>query len=71
MSGLDWPGLMQAGLQGLRLEPGVFWALTPAELQVMLGPAQSVAPLLQTRLDSLMAEWPDQAKDESNDRLLG
>ena len=25
MSGIDWRGLMQAGLHGLGLEPAVFW----------------------------------------------
>ena len=33
----DWPGLMRAGLIGLRLKPAEFWALTPAELRLMLG----------------------------------
>ena len=27
--GFDWPGLMQAGLKGLRLTPDQFWRLTP------------------------------------------
>ena len=34
---LDWPALMRAGMQGLRLTPDAFWALTPAEFQMMLG----------------------------------
>lgn len=28
MSGLDWPGLMRAGLGRLGLTPKEFWALT-------------------------------------------
>jgi uncharacterized phage protein (TIGR02216 family) len=60
-AGLDWPALMRAVMQGLRLTPDAFWALTPAELQVMLGdPAQS-APLLSDGLEALMAAWPDTA----------
>ncbi|MFO8127672.1 phage tail assembly chaperone, partial [Yoonia sp.] len=34
---MDWAGLMRAGLHQLRLPPREFWALTPAELQIMLG----------------------------------
>ncbi len=33
----DWPGLMRAGMRGLGLRPAEFWALTPAELRLMLG----------------------------------
>lgn len=57
--GLEWPALMRAGLQGLRLTPDVFWDLTPAELQLMLGEPGSAAPLLSKGLDALMAAWPD------------
>ena len=56
---LDWPALMRAGLQGLRLDPAAFWALTPAELQVMLGDPRQSAPLLSDGLHALMAAWPD------------
>ncbi|MFK7762758.1 MAG: rcc01693 family protein [Roseobacter sp.] len=59
MTRIDWPALMRAGMQGLGLEPNVFWSLTPAELQVMLGdPAQS-GPLLSGGLEALMAAYPD------------
>ncbi len=59
MSGFDWPGLMQAGLRGLGLKPAEFWALTPAELRLMLGEAQGAAPLVRGRLESLMQAYPD------------
>ena len=59
MSGFDWPGLMQAGLRGLGLKPAEFWALTPAELRVMLGEAPGAAPLVRERLDALMQAYPD------------
>lgn len=45
-SGLDWSALMRAGMQGLRLTPEAFWALTPAEFQMMLGEPGQAAPLL-------------------------
>ena len=35
--GMDWAALLRAGLRGLSLTPDAFWALTPAELQLMLG----------------------------------
>ncbi|MDH4538959.1 phage tail assembly chaperone [Sulfitobacter faviae] len=37
-SGFDWPALLRVGLSRLGLLPDQFWALTPAELQLMLGP---------------------------------
>ncbi|MEL6452021.1 MAG: rcc01693 family protein [Pseudomonadota bacterium] len=61
-AGLDWPALMRAGMQGLRLTPEVFWALTPAELQVMLGDPGQTAPLLSDGLEALMAAWPDETE---------
>ncbi|PJE29553.1 hypothetical protein PSM7751_01081 [Pseudooceanicola marinus] len=60
MSGLDWPALMQAGLRGLGLRPAEFWALTPAELRLMLGERQGAAAALgRSRLDELLAAYPD------------
>ncbi|MGI3164450.1 rcc01693 family protein [Pseudooceanicola sp. 200-1SW] len=60
MSGLDWPALMQAGLRGLGLRPAEFWALTPAELRLMLGERLGAAAALgRARLDELLAAYPD------------
>ncbi len=58
-AGLDWPGLMRLGLHDLRLPPDRFWALTPAELLVILGQAEREAPLGRTRLEELVAAFPD------------
>ena len=63
---LDWPALMRAGIKGLALHPDAFWALTPAELQVMLGAGGAQAPLLRAGLDALMAAYPD-TKEETSD----
>ena len=57
--GLDWPAMMRAGLKGLGLTPSDFWALTPAELQLMLGTAGAQTPLLSDGLSALMAAYPD------------
>ena len=67
MSGLDWPGLMRAGLGRLRLSPDVFWRLTPAELALMLGDPEAVPPLNRTRLEELARAWPDMATETRED----
>lgn len=64
--GLDWPGLIRAGLQGLRLTPEQFWRLTPAELALMLGDPAAVKPMRRDRLEVLRAAWPDGRKEEAN-----
>lgn len=55
----DWPALMQLGLHGLRLTPERFWALTPAELMLMLGREGGAAPLGRDRLEELARAFPD------------
>ncbi len=60
---LDWPGLMRAGLSGLKLTPEVFWRLTPAELALMLGEPQAIRPMGRSVLDELRKRWPDGAKE--------
>ena len=67
--GLDWPALLRAGLRGLRLAPRDFWALTPAELQLMLGAKAVDAPLLKKGLEALMEAYPDKTKDQSDGKL--
>ena len=61
MSGLDWPGLMRAGLHGLGLTPDVFWRLSPVELMLMLGRDGGDAPLTRSRLDEFARSfrWAD------------
>lgn len=64
MSGLDWPGLLRAGLRELRLTPAQFWALTPAELLIMLGRDERPGAMTRTGLDDLVRRFPDMTKDE-------
>lgn len=67
--GLDWPGLMRAGIRGLGLRPAEFWRLTPAELALMLGEAAASPPLTRARLEELAAKWPDRpAEAAAEDR---
>lgn len=67
MSGFDWPALMRAGVQGLRLRPDEFWRLTPAELRMMLGQGAPSASLSQSGLDALLAAYPDRQEGESDE----
>ncbi|MGL4312257.1 MAG: phage tail assembly chaperone [Paracoccaceae bacterium] len=72
-SGLDWPGLMRAGMTraergGLGLLPAAFWALTPAELALMLGAEAGQAPLTRARLNALAQAYPDRTTEESDGR---
>lgn len=58
---------MRAGIRGLGLRPHEFWALTPAELELMLGNSAGVAPLKRARLDELLANYPDTNGDMSDE----
>ncbi|WP_420818865.1 rcc01693 family protein [Oceaniglobus ichthyenteri] len=58
-AGFDWPGLMRAGIVGRGLTPREFWALTPAELMMMLGRGGAAAPLSRAGLNALAALYPD------------
>jgi len=66
-AGFDWPALMRAGMQGLRLMPDAFWRLTPAELLMMLGDAPGVAPMDRAGLEALAARFPDMTQKEADD----
>lgn len=70
-SGLDWPGLMRAGLHDLRLTPDQFWALTPAELAMMLGLEAGPAPMTRDRLANLSRLYPDMPAATSAARSMG
>lgn len=64
MNRFDWRAMMRAGMQGLGLRPDEFWALTPAELLLMLGLNDGGPPALnRARLAELSAQFPDIAKD--------
>jgi len=62
----DWPALMQAGMRGLGLRPHEFWALTPAELELMLGTGAGFAPLRRGGLEALMADFPDTPNEKKD-----
>ncbi len=57
---MDWQGLMRLGLAELRLDPAVFWALTPVELLILAGRDGGTAPMARAHLDALAARYPDE-----------
>ena len=61
--GFDWPGLMRVGMHGLGLKPHEFWALTPAELWLLLGSDAGEMPMGRGRLDELARAYPDEKAD--------
>jgi len=65
VGGLDWPGLMRAGMAGLGLRPDQFWRLTPAELALMLGDPSAARPLGRSQLDDLRRQWPDPEQEKT------
>jgi len=63
----DWAGLMRLGLRGLGLRPAEFWALTPAELMLMLGKDSGAAPLGRARLQELAQAFPDRSTGQETE----
>ncbi|MGR3813160.1 MAG: rcc01693 family protein [Cognatishimia activa] len=61
---MDWAALLRAGVQRLRLTPREFWALTPAELALMLRQSAGVAPMARDELDALLAAYPDEERSD-------
>jgi uncharacterized phage protein (TIGR02216 family) len=59
MPQIDWPALMRAGMQQRGLAPDVFWGMTPSELMILCGLHPSAPPMRRSRLDHLMAQYPD------------
>ncbi|WP_037258757.1 rcc01693 family protein [Roseivivax halodurans] len=65
---VDWPVLMRAGLGQLGLRPAEFWALTPAELQMMLGGGERAQPMGRGGLAAMMVAFPDDVVGNGDDR---
>ncbi len=68
MSHVNWPDLMRAGFTRLRLQPAEFWALTPAELMMMLGQGAGNAPMGRARLADLLRAYPDAPRGADDER---
>lgn len=59
MTSIDWPELMKHGIGGLRMKPEAFWSLTPAELMMLSGRANSGRPIDRNEFDALIRSFPD------------
>ena len=68
MSRVAWPALMRLGLVQLRLEPDVFWRLTPAELMLMAGAPEARGALDRSGLAELIARFPDKSSHEQDQK---
>ena len=66
--GFDWPALMRVAFQGLGLSPADFWALTPSEFLILLGPETGAAPLRRDAFEALLARFPDTKDEDPDDR---
>ncbi len=66
--GFDWPALMRVAFQGLGLSPAEFWALTPSEFLILLGPESGAAPLRRDAFEALLARFPDTTDEDPDDR---
>lgn len=62
----DWPALMRAGVHGLGLKPAEFWALTPAELRLMLGEGKGARPMARDGFEALRRAFPDEQGEMSD-----
>lgn len=67
MTRFDWPLLMEAGVRGAGLRPAEFWALTPADLMLILGPGAAASPMARDALAALEATYPDEGKPDGRD----
>ncbi len=67
-AGFDWPTLMRVAYQGLGLSPEAFWAMTPSEFLILLGPENGAAPLRRDAFDALLARFPDKRNEDCDDR---
>ena len=62
---MDWATLLGVALRDLRMMPRDFWALTPAELGMMLG-LDLVQPRMgQDRLQDLIRDFPDERTNDA------
>lgn len=68
MSGFDWAALLRAAVARLGLRPSEFWALTPAELRLMLGGGRGSRAMGRARLEELIAAFPDAVQGDGDDR---
>ncbi|MEM9434925.1 MAG: phage tail assembly chaperone [Pseudomonadota bacterium] len=62
--GFDWPNLLKMGVREAGLKPNEFWALTPAEVTLLLGLDAVEKPLNRARLEEMDRLFAGQSKGE-------
>lgn len=67
MTRIAWGGLMRLGMVELRLTPGVFWDLTPAELMLLAGIGPGRAAMTRAGLAELLERFPDRPRRERDE----
>lgn len=67
-TGFDWPALMRVAFQGLGLSPADFWAMTPVEFLILLGPENGAGPLRRDAFEALLSRFPDKGNEDGYDR---
>jgi uncharacterized phage protein (TIGR02216 family) len=66
--GFDWPAIMGVAYRQLGLSPAQFWAMTPAEFLILLGPETGAGPLRRGAFEALLARFPDKPNEDGHDR---
>ena len=59
MSGINWDHWLTTAVHHHGLSLDVFWAMTPAELMMVLGMKEDRGPMGRDRLAELCAQFPD------------
>lgn len=67
MSRIAWSHLMRLGLVQMRLSPGAFWDLTPAELMLMSGAGDEHNAMGRAALEALAAQFPDSGRTKATE----
>jgi uncharacterized phage protein (TIGR02216 family) len=67
MTRIAWSGLMRLGMVELKLEPEVFWGLTPAELMLIAGVGPARAAMTRAGLEALLARFPDRPRQDEGE----
>jgi len=68
MAQLDWAAMLRFAVRQRGMTPAAFWALTPAELMLMVGEGSGTRPLTRNRLMELQAAFPDRRPGDTAPR---
>ncbi len=60
MAVFDWGAMLNVGVVQLKMPVRAFWDLTPAELMLLVSPAQASGSLRRSGFETLLAQFPDE-----------